>query len=233
MKKALLLFVSVMSVTIGLRAQCTIQQSCTPSGGYCSTPAANSSLPNANELTPYNSVIQITLASSWAGNTINSGTLTSVTGLPAGLSYSSNPTNGVISGGGSGCILLTGTPATGSAGSYTVTANMSLNTMFGLIPGTLKWTLTVLGTTGITEGITGNNGTAIIAPNPVKNIINIMADFYFTQVTLFDAQGKEITIQKMSDTDNGSIDVSHISQGLYFLHISDGTNSVVRKFIKD
>src|ERR1700752_830514 len=106
MKKSLLFISLFMSGFIYLNAQCTITPGCSATSGYCTTPAMGTNLPNATELAGYSTTIQVTLGTTVSGITINNATVTSVTGLPAGLSYSLNPTNGVIAGGASGCVLI-------------------------------------------------------------------------------------------------------------------------------
>jgi len=165
MKKSLLLLSLFTVVVLGLKAQCTIAPTCTVTTGYCSTPAANSSLPAATEMIAYSTTIQVSVGTSYSVATITNATVTSVSGLPAGLTYSLNPSTGVIAGGGNGCMLISGTPATGSGGSYTVTANVSVNTNFGVFPATLTWKLTVNWPAGIANYSTNNAAILLIAPN--------------------------------------------------------------------
>lgn len=232
MKKTLLLL-SLFTVSLGsMFAQCTIAPSCTPTSGYCSTPAAGSALPNATETTAYSTVIQVSLATSYSIATINNATVTAVTGLPTGLSYSTNPTNGVINGGSSGCILIAGTPAAGSAGSYTVTANVTLNTNLGAFPTTLTWNLTVDAVSGIVQ-FSGNAATVLIAPNPAKTEMNVTADFHFQKVRIFDALGNLSLSQEVNGAYKTTLDLGKLNAGIYFLQIVDGNKVATRKFIKE
>jgi hypothetical protein len=232
MKKSLLLFSLLFAAVISIKAQCTITPGCTPSAGYCSTPAAGSALPPATETTPYSTVIQITVSTSYSIATITDATVTSVSGLPAGLSYSTNPTNGVIAGGSSGCMLIAGTPTAGSAGNYSVTANVSVNTNLGVFPVSAVWTLTVNTLAGITTVSTPALN-LVLTPNPAKSEINLTADFNFQKVRVFDALGNMALTHDANNSYKTTIDLTKLNSGIYFLQIIDGNRIVTRKFIKE
>lgn len=233
MKKTLLLAALLIGGLSQLNAQCTIMASCsTGTVGYCTTPATATPLPNASEATPYNTTIQVTIGTSAFGGaaTITDATVTAVTGLPAGLSYSLNPSNGVINGGSSGCMLITGTPSTGSAGSYTVTANITANTNFGPVAVSGTWPLTVTGVAGIKSY---SNANMIIAPNPATSELVISADFHFGKIQIIDALGKIVISHDANYADQTTIDVHNLSKGVYFLQANDSKSVITRKFIKD
>lgn len=231
MKKTLLLLTFFLIGSIALQSQCTIQ-SCTPTGVWCTIPALNSALPGATETMTYSTVIQITLASNASGNTINNGTITAVTGLPSGLTYSTNPTNGIINGGSSGCILLAGTPAPGTAGNYTVTVNMTISSGFGPFPATFTWSLTVGASTNIVS-VPVKNTTVAVSPNPASNQISVSAGFQFQSVKIVDLLGNLVIAQKMNEHSDTNIDITKLIPGIYFAEVSDGNKSVARKFIKE
>ena len=232
MKKSLLvlsLFISSMAAT---KAQCTIVNTCTPTAGYCSTPASASALPNGTESVAYSTVIQMSLGTTASGISITDATITAVSGMPTGLTYSTNPTSGVIVGGADGCILISGIPAAATAGSYTVTANVTVNTAFGAIPGTLTWSLTINAAAGI-QSQTINQATLIVAPNPATSQISVAADFHFTKVNVFDVMGNLSLSQEVNGAYKTTIDIGKLNAGIYFLQAFDGNKVVTRKFIKD
>jgi hypothetical protein len=231
MKKSLLLFSLLIAGVISIKAQCTITPGCTPNP-YCSTPAANSALPPATETTAYSTVIQVSIASTYSSVPITNATITSMTGLPTGLTYSTNPTNGVINGGSDGCILITGTPAAGSAGSYTVTANVTVTTGIGSIPGTITWSLTVNTLAGITT-VSAPALNLVLTPNPAKAEINLTADFNFQKVRVFDALGNVALTHDANNSYKTTVDLTKLNPGIYFLQIIDGNRIVTRKFIKE
>jgi hypothetical protein len=235
MKKTLLLLSLFVAGIIGMQAQCTITPGCsTAASGYCTTPAGGSSLPNATEQVAYSTVIQVSIGTSFSGATINNGTVTSVTGLPSGLSYSLNPSSGVINGGSNGCMLIAGTPATGSAGTYSVTANVTANTSFGPFPATIVWTLTVsAATTGINK-LAGNNELSIY-PNPASTSFQVSlpgSGEAVLSIKMFDMVGKEITPLLISQKgDKAIIEAGSLNDGLYFISVSGGGQSIIQKVV--
>lgn len=232
--KKLLLSLAVVISGLQLSAQCTITPGCNASTtGYCTTPATNSNLPNATVMQAYSTTIQVSIASAIGPVTINSATLTSVTGLPTGLTYSTNPTNGVINGGSNGCILIAGTPSAGTAGSYTVTANLSISTSFGPQTGSGSWFLTVdpTGTTGIKEA--SFTPALVMSPNPAKSELNVAADFNMGKIQVIDALGKVVLSQDANYANQITLDVRNLNNGVYFLQINDNNRVITRKFIKE
>ena len=228
MKKSLLFISLFMSGVIYINAQCTITPGCSAAAGYCSTPASGTALPNATEMMGYSTTIQVTLGTTVSGVTINNATVTSVTGLPTGLSYSLNPVNGVIAAGASGCVLIAGTPASGSAGNYTLTANVTVNTSFGASPQTIKWLLTVNATAGIAT-ISAAYANMLIMPNPASNNITVIANHSTdnSNIQIADILGNEL-IQTNLQQGKAYIDISNLPQGVYFIRTKQGT----QKFIK-
>lgn len=64
--------------------------------------------------------------------------------------------------------------------------------------------------------------------NPVKDKLNIEG-FRNLDLCIFDSLGQKLIDVKSTN----SIDVSHLSKGVYFVKGSDGINSSIKKFIKD
>ena len=67
----------------------------------------------------------------------------------------------------------------------------------------------------------------LIYPNPTKEYINIDCSS-LESVTIYNILGKEL----IKETSN-RINVSSLSNGVYFIKVSDGVNSSTKKFIKD
>ncbi len=236
MKKSLLLVSFLFSAAIALNAQCTIANSCTASAtnGYCSTPAVGTALPNGTENVVYSSTIQITLGTTAAGGaaTITDATVTAISGMPAGITPSTNPGNGVIPAGTDACIRFSGTPATGSAGTYSLTAAVTVSTSFGPQSTTFVWPLTIDPAVGIAT-VSAVAANLFLMPNPAKSEISVVADFHFQAVRLFDALGNLLLTQDANSSYKTTIDLSKISSGIYFAQIIEGNKMVTRKFIKE
>ncbi len=239
MKKTLLFASLIFGALIQMSAQCTIVPSCTASstGGYCTVPTPSSTLVSATVLSPYNTTIQLTIGStvfiSPLTVPISSATLTSLTGLPTGLSYSVNPVGGAMLGGASGCLLITGTPATGTAGNYTITANVSVTTPLGAGPGSASWFLTVNPAT--TTGIVNQEiaTTVFLAPNPATSELAIISDTHLGKIVVSDALGKIVLIQDANYTNQTTLNVQNFTKGIYFVQVYNGTKMITKKFIKD
>lgn len=238
MKKTLLSLFIAASSALQLNAQCTITPGCTTGPmGYCTTPAEDTNLPGANVSSTYSTVIQISTSSTVSAPgvgvvTVNSVSLTSITGLPTGLTYSMNPGSRVINGGSSACILIAGTPGAGTAGNYTVTANADISTSVINQSASIKWFLTVGAATGI-KSEPSINETVFIAPNPASAELSVSASFHFGKVQVLDALGKVVLWHDANYTTQTTLNISTLSKGVYFLQANDGNKIVTKKFIKD
>ena len=90
------------------------------------------------------------------------------------------------------------------------------------------WTINDAGYNCDTAGIDDLGITSFyIYPNPTKDYINIDCSS-FESVAIYNILGKEL----IKETSN-RIDVSSLSNGVYFIKISDGINSSTKKFIKN
>jgi hypothetical protein len=236
MKKILLTASVVIAGLFQSNAQCVIVPSCviTPSVGYCSSPSPSTSLPNGVISTPYSTTIQISLASSVYTMGLNvpiqSGTITAVTGVPAGLSVTYNPANGVIAGGSNGCILISGTPTT--SGSNTITATFSVQTSAGVVGGSASWYLTIDLTAGVNQ-LTQSANVMLMSPNPAKSELNVTTDFHIAKLTVIDALGKVVLAQDVNYANQTTLDIRGLEKGLYFLQATEGSKMITKKFIKD
>ncbi len=235
MKKSLLILGLLIGSMTATQAQCTIANSCTPSPntGYCSTPAVGTALPNGTENVAYSTTIQMSLGTSAGGGiaTITDATVTAISGLPTGLTGSTNPANGVIPAGTDACILISGTPGAGTAGSYSVNVAVTVNTNFGAQATNLIWPLTIDPAVGIATY--SNHQAMYVSPNPASSQLNVVADFHFSSVRVFDALGSLTLSQNVNGSPNTTLDLSKLNVGVYFIQISDGNKVVTRKFIKE
>lgn len=236
MKKTLLFASLLIGGLFQTQAQCTISPSCsTGTIGYCTTPLENTSLPAATVGTPYSTVIQVSIGSSVGGvATITSGTLVSVTGLPAGMGYSINPTSGILPANSNACVLIAGTPSAGSAGNYTVVASVGITTSFGTFPpATVSWFLTVnpSGTTGLLNYEVTRS--LFISPNPASTDLFLSSENNIGKVNIIDALGKIVLTHDASNMQESSINIQNLNKGVYFVQINDGSKMITKKFIKD
>jgi hypothetical protein len=237
MKKNLLLAALLIIGEYQLSAQCTISPVCTvdPIAGYCTTPASNSMLQNGVELSPYTSTIQISLGTTAFSGlyTIMSASLSSVTGLPSGINYAFNPSNGVMPAGSSACLLLSGTPAAGSTGLYTVSAFFDVITDAGTSSQSDSWTIFIdpAGTVGIKTFNTQSG--FFMSPNPATSELVVSSGSHIGKVTIVDALGKIVLTQDANYSLQTTINIGSLNKGIYFLQMNDGSQISTQKFIKD
>ncbi len=157
-------------------------QPCTP-GAYTDAgiyPDSIPGIPTAYVNTPYNTVITVVVPTDTimfgSPLTIDSIGVVSVTGLPAGFTYNSNPTNGYISGGTSGCVAITGTATSGQIGSYPLT--ITLESWVNAIPqGFIDvkqgyYTLVIAEVVGSSE-INIEQPEIVLYPNPFNKLTNL------------------------------------------------------------
>ena len=231
MKKTLLFATLLIGGLSQLNAQCVIGAACTPSAqGYCTVPAENSSLPNGIANTAYSSDIQFTLGTSIGGFvTINDATISSVTGLPSGFSYTTNPTSGNFIGGSSACMQISGTTPT--PGTYTISASVAVNTSLAPTNQTLNWFLTINAATGIQSY--KQLSIINVYPMPVTDELIISSASHIGKISIIDALGKTVLTYDANYSLQTNINVSSLSKGVYFLQVNDGSQISTKKFVKD
>lgn len=232
MKKLLLSVAILASGFQQLSAQCVIGPACsTNTIGYCAVPSENTALPNGTAGTAYSTDINFTIATSVMGGmiTLTDATISAVNGLPAGLTYSTNPANGNFPGGASACLNISGTPTV--AGIYTVAVNFDINTSMGPTNQTLNWGLLINLATGVTS--VNKSAQVIIAPNPASNELSIATANHFSNIQIIDALGKTVLSQHVNYTNQTTIDISTLSKGVYFIQLNEGDKLITKKFIKE
>jgi len=231
MKKTLLFAALLLGGLSQLNAQCVIGAACTPSAqGYCTVPVENTNLPNGTANLGYSTDIQFTLGTTVGGfATIMDATILTVTGLPSGFAYTTNPTNGNFTGGSSACMQITGTTAT--AGTYSIAASFSVNTSLAPTSQTLTWYLTIDAATGIQSYSQSSN--MVVSPNPVTNDLFISSASHIGKIQIMDALGKTVMTSDANYSTYTTIHVGDLAKGVYFIQVSDGSKLITRKFIKE
>jgi len=236
MKKTLLFAALLIGGLSQLSAQCVIVPSCsTGTVGYCSSPAPGANLPNGTEMVAYSTTVQFSIGTSVLGGaiTITDAAISSVTGMPVGFTSSVNPSTPTIPAGSDGCLFISGPLGPGSAGVYTVTANLDVNTSFGPTSQAVSWALIVdpAGTVGLKS--IEQTSKFVISPNPATSELFVSSVSHFSKVQIMDALGKIVLTHDANYAAQTTINISSLSKGVYFLQINDGTNVTTKKFIKD
>ncbi|MBE0655824.1 MAG: thiol protease/hemagglutinin PrtT, partial [Bacteroidales bacterium] len=70
-----------------------------------------------------------------------------------------------------------------------------------------------------------------VYPNPAKDVLNIEGTHPIRRLQIFDAKGS-LMISTKEITDRVSLDISNLSEGIYFLHITQDNTKTIQKIIK-
>lgn len=68
-----------------------------------------------------------------------------------------------------------------------------------------------------------------VYPNPADKVINFRNLDNAAVITIFDAQGKTLVKTEISTS---TLDISSLPKGIYFIHISNGLETIIRKIVK-
>lgn len=244
--KIRLLFVLFLTVVVNpyvVIGQCTPDLSITIPGIY---PDSATGLPSGVVNQPYSEVIQARVLTDTTYNgfpaVISNITITGVTGLPPGLTYSCNPATCVFPGGSNGCLLLSGTPSV--AGIYNINVDLEINgSVFGIpvppVAQSLDYYVIEINT-GV--GLSGNLSDIDFellqnTPNPASDYTDVSfttpigGDF---TIKLFNMIGKEVyqqTIRAMPGLNTNRIQLDECSPGVYMLSLENGSTVVTRRMI--
>lgn len=225
MKKQLLFIASILVGITSTNAQCTITPSCTPdpqTTGYCTTPAQNSNLPNGTVGVAYSTVIQLAVGTSGGGGlaTITDVTISNMT-LPNGLSYTLNPSNGIIPGGSNACIEITGIP-TNAVLDFSCDVSAIANTSIGALPYTLSYRLTIQGATASLTEVVSSELT--LFPNPTENILTLNVNEP-TDIKIVNVLGTVVLNDRIQSTK--TFNLSNFKNGVYFV-INESTGASIK-----
>ena len=172
--------------------------------------------------------------------TISNITVTAVTGLPPGLTYSTTPANGIFPGGSNGCMLVSGTPTT--AGVYFVNVVLTTNATFLGFPvnqvDTLDYYSITINTPSSIGGAPSYDfGWVGMSPNPASNFTDL--DFTVPsagtyQLGVYNILGKEMIarpVRTVAGLNRQRLDLSNLSSGVYLVSIRNGNSVLTRRLV--
>jgi hypothetical protein len=245
-KKLLLATLLVFGTAIVASAQCIPDPTITIPGIY---PDSATGLSSGVVGTPYTQVIQakvpvdtvVSLNGLPPTNiTISNITVTAVTGLPPGLTYSTTPANGIFPGGSNGCMLVSGTPTT--AGVYFVNVVLTTNATFLGFPvsqvDTLDYYSITINTSSSIGGVSSYEfGWVGMSPNPANNFTDL--DFTVPsagtyQLGVYNILGKEMIsrqVRTVAGLNRQRLDLSNLSSGVYLVSIRNGNSVLTRRLV--
>lgn len=175
--------------------------------------------------------------------TIDSIKINSVSGLPAGFTYSCSPANCVFPGGSDACIQLTGAaPTSGMMGVYPLTVNMAIyGRAFG-IPQTVldtndSYIIYIENNVGIapitnlsfTVGQNTPNPASVTTLIPVNVPRNVVVHFSISNLLGKQITSHDVNLQKGGN--NIPVNLQSLQPGIYLYNITYGGNSVTRRMI--
>jgi len=223
-------------------------QACTPGNNFGNGiyPDSATNFVHGCKGQPYEQIINVLVPTdttgSFQGQTVNADfdniTLDSVSGLPTGLTYATNPADGKFLPQQPGCAIIQGT--TNEVGTHNLTiymtANLSVDLGVTTIPYAQKDTLTyykiVIDDCG-TNGLLNTNKEASfnVYPNPATNVFtisNLKAGEKAIQVV--DASGKVVRSLNTSD-ENVTVSTSDLKAGIYFVQVVQNNQKETIKLV--
>ena len=253
MKKLLLFSITLLTAA-------TVQaQSCTPGANYADStygawPDTTVNFPMGAVNVPYSTDLNFKVPSTvtaevagndpaaqgFIGSPIQGFVVDGVTGLPAGFNYACNVTSCTYAGGANGCANLYGTGTT--AGTYPLVINITATVLVDIpllgqqpvdVPTSFSGYKLVLGNAGVVEEIIQPFS---VHPNPAQTTVTLnglSSKLGIRSIYLSNMEGR--TLQTFSSTTDKSLDVdiSMLSEGIYFLTISHETGLETVKFVKE
>ncbi|MBK8876235.1 MAG: T9SS type A sorting domain-containing protein [Bacteroidetes bacterium] len=237
----LLALLSIFSICNQGFAQCTPDVSLTIPGIY---PDSTTGLPSGVLGQPYSEVIQVRVLTDTslfgAPVIVTSITITGVTGLPPGITYSCNPASCIFPGGTNGCILLSGTPT--AAGAFTMNVDLEVaGTLFGsplTQPSTVDYyVININSTSGVNELGAVKFDLLQNKPNPAINFTDVTysspigGDFTLRAYNMIGKEVFDQTVRGMAGLNTVRVNTSDFAPGVYMLSIENGSSVVTRRMI--
>lgn len=159
----------------------------------------------------------------FVGSPIQSFTVTSVQGLPAGYNYACNIASCTYNGGANGCANIWGTTAT--TGTYPITINVDATVLVSLFPGLPPAPVTqsvsftgykiIVGNAGL---ITGVIEPLNVYPNPSSDVSTVRG-LNGTRLTLSNLNGQELIVKSIAGISTTELNLSDLNAGVYFLNV--------------
>ncbi|MFZ4796059.1 MAG: T9SS type A sorting domain-containing protein [Bacteroidia bacterium] len=223
---------------------------CTPDPSIKTTGVFPTSLPAGRVGQAYDQVLQYYIVKDTVVNvpglgniaaTIDSFTITNITGYPTGLNYQCNTSNCNIAGGGNGCVKVSGTPT--QKGVFPLQIFIKIKaSAFGVSQNQYDTITNYVMT--VNSGVSVKNTNKIdnfeyeIFPNPiVNNQFNLSVwNKNSTQCTvkIFNIQGALVALQLVNlnaGFNQQNIQLDGISKGIYLLQIENETNQFHQKIV--
>ncbi|MDD3877692.1 MAG: T9SS type A sorting domain-containing protein [Bacteroidales bacterium] len=81
-------------------------------------------------------------------------------------------------------------------------------------------------------GMNSFNEDVQIFPNPAKDMINIVSPYNTFEIGIYNLNGQKMYDSKFNNAEGKiSLDISHLSDGVYFLHIQTPQSIITHKLL--
>ena len=244
MKHFLPLFLLSVALHFNVAAQvCTPDPAVISAGTIGPTPSPQVGLPDGDINVPYSQVITFvvpndtTITVPGLGSftvTVNYWEITGVSGLPPGLADQCNASPCKWNGGSNGCVKISGTPLVGGDSTVLLATimNVTLPPPLGLtqsVPTPLPYNMHVEDPNSIGDELNPNAfGVSQNVPNPFNGVTRIKfsspnpSNIHFSMMNQFGQVVMEKNIVANSGVNELSVDVSSLSNGIYFYNLNNG-----------
>ena len=177
---------------------------------------------------------------------IDSIKIISFTGLPAGFSYSCNdpgnttspPDQCTYEGGTIGCAAITGMPTVGDIGIHNLVITVDVYAGgLSSSQGTqvIDWYfIEIVDASSCASGLVETTSSNVrVYPNPTESVLTLDGLNPATEnITVTNMHGQLIHAISVVNSLSMEIDVEHLENGIYFIHINSTDGSEVHRFIK-
>lgn len=239
-RKLLLTTAIILTGFTLLNAQCT-PGSYTAEGIY---PDTVTNLPRAYVTFPYNTTVTCVIPTdtvsivTW---TVDSIGITSITGMPAGFTYTPNKVSGYWPGGGKGCILISGTATAGEVGIHKLkiyTKTYVSNTFLGSqteVDTVMGYKIDIQDSSLAGVNIVNDpDGVSILVIsdlfcNTVNVKINSPSAIKDASFIINDITGREIMRVNNLNCNDFMINRDKLSNGIYIVSLINGQKIIARK----
>jgi len=248
--KKLLFSAFAFSLAMAAQAQCTPDPSLIPDafGVY---PDTTTNFVNGMVNSPYTQVLHFKAPSdagdidpAYAGQTIESFTVTGVDGMPPGLNYACNISNCQYTGGGTGCATISGTPT--EVGTFEMTINITAVVLVTLVPGFPPTPLNVDESFDGYRIIVLDEGSASLEkiekssltlyPNPLNTQLTLsnLKDFNGVSVVhILNLEGKVLQSADANGSEILVLNTAALAAGVYIVEVQHADGIERKRIIKE
>ncbi|MCO5260089.1 MAG: T9SS type A sorting domain-containing protein [Crocinitomicaceae bacterium] len=173
----------------------------------------------------------------YSGASIVSYKVTDVEGLPTGFTYTCSASNCNYPGGNAGCANLTGTATTAQIGTYNIKIKLDVKIQVAIITQDVPYEFTgyrlvIKEAPEDLNTVLLNSDEVYIYPNPASNLVTIINANNYETAEIYGVNGQLVLSHEITHVDE-ELNVSHLQNGVYFVHLKKGNTANILKFSKN